>query len=86
MIEKLGKEIKNLHAKYKLTIPNKVHIAVSHVPDYIDLTQFSLGQTSDQLIEASHQYVNKRFMGSRYFVKNLENPTMEKNYFREQII
>ena len=46
---------------------------IHHVPDYISLTKLPLGQTSDQLIEAMHQYVNRRFTGSRQTVNNVEN-------------
>ena len=47
---------------------------MTHVPEYIMQTQHSLGETSDQIIEASHQYVNKRFERSNYKVKDVTNP------------
>ena len=63
-----------LHEKFKLTITNKIHIMITHVPEYIMETKLSLGQTSDQLIEASHQYVNKRFNSSHYKINNVDSP------------
>ena len=56
------------HKKFKITLPNKLHITVSHVPEYILENKLALGQTSDQVIEATHQFVNKRLQGSRYWV------------------
>ena len=73
VIDKLEVAFHTIHTKFGSTIPNKVHIMISHVPEYIALIKLSLGQTSDQLIEAMHQYVNRRFTGSRYTVNNVEN-------------
>ena len=73
VIDKLEISFNTLHIKFGCTIPNKAHIMVAHVPDYIVFSKIPLGQTSDQLIEAMHQYVNRRFLGSRYTVNNVEN-------------
>ena len=51
-----------------------MYIIITLIPEYIEETRLSLGQTSDQLIEASHQHVNKRFQVSNYTVKDVENP------------
>ena len=69
VIDKLEETFNTIHTKFGSTIPNKVHIMIAHVPEYIALTKRPLGQTSDQLIEAMHQYV----IGSRYTVNNVEN-------------
>ena len=74
IIKDLEKTVNILKDNFQVSITNKMHILVTHVPEYIQETRLSLGQTSDQLIEASHQYVNKRFQGSNYYVKNVENP------------
>ena len=55
---------------------------MSHVPEYILENKLALGQTSDQVIEATHQFVNKRLQGSRYWVKNVDNPLHGKNLLR----
>ena len=74
IIKELEKSVNILKDKFKISITNKMHIIIAHVPEYIQETRLSLGQTSDQLIEASHQHVNKRFQGSNYTVKDIENP------------
>ena len=56
----------NLHSKYKLSIPNKVHIIMDHVGDYIEATNKGLGQVSDQIVEAAHSALNKRLVSSNY--------------------
>ena len=75
IIKELEDTVNILKDKFAVSITNKMHIITTHVPEYIEETRLSLGQTSDQIIESSHQYVNKRFMGSNYFVKNVENPS-----------
>ena len=54
-----------------MTIPNKVHIIIDHVEDYIDATGHGLGTTSDQMVEACHSQLNKRLVSSNYWVKDL---------------
>ena len=63
-----------LHEVFNVSYTNKCHIIIDHVPDYIRENKLSLGQTSDQVIESSHQYVNRRFNNSNYKVNNVENP------------
>ena len=60
-----------LHQEYKMTIPNKVHIIIDHVEDYIDATGHGLGTTRDQMVEACHSQLNKRLVSSNYWVKDL---------------
>ena len=43
---------------------SKVYIAVTHFPEYIAKTKLALGQTSDQVLEATDQHTNKILMGS----------------------
>ena len=64
----------NLKQNFKVTIPNKWHYAIEHVHEYIDKTNLSLGRTSDQLIESSHQHANKLFSRSKYYVKDVSSP------------
>ena len=52
IINEFDKNFTVLHEQFKLTVINKIHIIVTHVPEYIKETKHSLGQNSDQLIEA----------------------------------
>ena len=79
IIKELEDTVNILKDKFAVSITNKMHIITTHVPEYIEETRLSLGQTSDQIIESSHQYVNKRFMDSNYFVKNVENYDLVKD-------
>lgn len=54
----------------KLTIPNKTHFIIDHLEDYFDTTKESLGETSDQTIEAMHSFVDKLMKKSMYHVKD----------------
>ena len=49
-----------LHDKYKVTIPNKVHIIVTHLVEYFDERGITLNQTSDQTIESMHHELFRR--------------------------
>ena len=71
-----------LHEVFKVSYTNKTHIIIDHVPEYIRENKLSLGQTSDQLIEACHQYVNKRFQNSHYKVNNVDNPQNGSNLLK----
>ena len=61
-----------LQGKYGMSITPKIHILITHVPQYIRLTGKSLGFISDQTIENAHQIVNKRMESSNYYVKAVE--------------
>ena len=77
--------IKNFEDKYnilkdtfKVSITNKIHIMSEHIPEYIREKELSLGRSSDQLIESTHQHTNKIFSRSKYFVKNVSSPYHKK--------
>ena len=55
---------------------------MDHYKQYIAKTKLALGQTNDQVIEGTHQYTNKILMGSRYWVKDLDNPLQGENLLR----
>ena len=59
--------------KYKVGFTNKSHVICAHVPEYVEEKGVSLGRTSDQLIEQTHQHTNKLFNRSHYYVKNLNS-------------
>ena len=44
------------HEKYDINIPNKVHIIMDYVGDYIELTGKLLGHISDQIVECAHSH------------------------------
>ena len=71
-----------LQDKFSVSVTNKMHIIVTHMPEYFMETQHSLGQTSDQIIESSHQYINKRFDRSNYKVKDVTNPIHGENLLK----
>ena len=48
------------------------------MPEYIEENDLSLGRTSDQLIESSHQHTNKLFNRSKYYVKDVSSPAHKK--------
>ena len=71
-----------LNELFKVSYTNKIHIIIDHVPEYIREKKLSLGQTSDQVIEASHQFVNKRFQNSKYTINNTEHPNHGKKLLK----
>ena len=46
---------------------------MEHIADYCDEFGVSLGQCSDQTIEAVHQVVNQIFSSSKYYIKFTEH-------------
>ena len=67
-----------LHEEFGVSITNKVHIIISHFQDYFDLTGKALGETTDQLTEACHQYVNKKLEDSNNTVKDVTSDSHGK--------
>ena len=47
--------------KFRLSITPKIHIIFDHLEDQLNITKRGLGRKTDQLIETTHAYVNKRF-------------------------
>ena len=68
----------DLRKKFGVTIPNKWHYVIEHVSEYIDDNNLSLGRTSDQVIESTHQHTNKLFTRSKYHVKDISSPAHKK--------
>ena len=62
-----------LRETYGISIPNRAHIIMAHVDEYIFLTGHSLGRVSDQVVESAHSALNKRLERSNYWVKDLES-------------
>lgn len=67
----------NLRKKCNVTIPNKWHYVIEHVPEYVDKKNISLGRTSDQLIESVHQHTNK-FSADLHILSKTSVPLLTK--------
>ena len=82
VIKEFAQNMNILHENFSLSYTNKIHIIIDHVPEYLRENKLSLGQTSDQLIEASHQFVNKRFTNSKYTINNVDYPSHDKKLLK----
>ena len=69
-----------LKVKYKVSITNKCHIAITHVQQTIQRTGKALGEFSEQVVEATHQKFNTVWQW--YKVKNLECIYHGLNFFK----
>ena len=56
-----------------ISVPNKVNFLQEHLEDCLDMTGEGLGQVDDGVVEAMHQFLDKRMRISNYVVKNLES-------------
>ena len=72
----------DLHKKWGLSYTPKFHIIEAHLKYYFKETGTSLGYYTDQLIEAMHQYVNKRFTNSNYYVKDITSDINGEKLFK----
>ena len=50
-----------------------MHFLQDHFEDELDMTGQGLGEVDDGVVEAMHQYLDKRMRISNYGVKNLES-------------
>ena len=50
-----------------------MHLILDHFEDYFDLTGEALGNTSDQLVEAMHQYKDVMLKKSGYWIKDFSS-------------
>ena len=51
----------------------KVHLLKDHLEDYLNIIGEGLGEVDDGVVEAMHQFLEKRMRISNYFVKQLES-------------
>ena len=66
--------VENFSRKYRalgISITPKVHTVEKHIVQFIQMAECSLGQYSDQLIEACHSEFEHVF--KRFFIKNEDN-------------
>ena len=73
VIIKFKQDYSDLRAIFEISVPNKVHFLQDHLEDLLDMTGEGLGEVDDGVVEAMHQFLEKRMRISNYFVKNLES-------------
>ena len=73
VIIKFKQDYSDINAIFGISVPNKVHFLQDHLEDYLDMTGEGLGQVDDGVVEAMHQFLDKRMRVSNYVVKNLES-------------
>ena len=71
-----------LKKRFGVSEPNKCHIISCHLETYFSMTGNALGTTSDQIVEASHQLVNRRFVTSNYVVKDVHQAAYAEKFHR----
>ena len=70
-----------LHVNLDLSLNPKIHIIIEHIADYCHEFGVSLGQCSDQTVEAIHQAVNQRFLNSKYYIKFTDSDKQGEKLF-----
>ena len=73
VIIKFKQDYSDISTIFGISVPNKVHFLQDHLEDYLDMTGKGLGQGEDGVVEAMHQFLDKRMRISNYVVKNLES-------------
>jgi hypothetical protein len=80
-IENFSQAWLKLNVEHGVSVPNKVHIIIDHVFDYISKTGKWLGRVTDQVVESCHNALNKRLTSSNYWVKNVDSVLHENFLF-----
>ena len=70
-----------LYVNHGLSLTPKIHIIMEHIADYCHEFGVSLGQFSDQTIEAVHQVVNQRFLNLKYYIKFTDSDKQGEKLF-----
>lgn len=73
IITKFKEDFSDLRAIFDITVTNKIHFLQDHLEDQLDMTGEGLGEVDDGVVEAMHQYLDKRMRIGNYTVKNLES-------------
>ena len=73
VITKFKQDFSDLRAIFEISITNKIHFLQDHLEDQLDMTGEGLGEVDDGVVEAMHQFLDKRMRISNYTVKNLES-------------
>ena len=75
MIRKFNQDYSDLRAIFGISVPNKVHYLQDYLEDQLEMTGKGLGEVDDGVVEAMHQYLDKRMKISNYTVKNFGSKT-----------
>ena len=59
---------------------NNLHILITHIPEYIEKSEYRLGMASDQAVEAMHQELGRRMEKSMYAIKAVYTTVQGKSY------
>ena len=81
-IEIFKGKIEILNKDFGFSITNKIHTIFDHITDYISMSGRTLGETNDQVIEATHQDLNQRIQSSKYEVVNKRSPRHGRQLLR----
>jgi len=56
---------------FKISVTNKVHIMIKHVPQFIELKGISLGGYSEEAVESAHHSFDLHY--NRYRIKDINH-------------
>ena len=73
VIAKFKADFSDLRAIFDISVSNKLHFLQDHLEDQLDMTGEGLGEVDDGVVEAMHQFLDKRMRLSNYIVKKLES-------------
>ena len=82
VIEELKLSWMILKNKFGITVPNKIHILIDHLPVYLEKFSKTLYNLSDQTIESTHQEFAKRMEAGQYNIKNYRSVIHGKKLLR----
>ena len=63
-----------LKDQFTISVTNKVHVIIDHLPEYFERNKTTLLKTSDQTIEATHSKLDQFLKTHGYFRKNNDDP------------
>ena len=82
LIDNFCASVHILHEDFALSFTPKFHIVEKHLKLYFQQTGKSLGFYTDQLVEAMHQYTDRRITNSNYFVKDINSDIQGENLLK----
>ena len=69
-----------LHREFKVSVTNKIHIILTHVQEFCEMTDKALGEFSEQETENAHTAYDDTW--SRYKVKDSSSCVYHQQYFK----
>ena len=73
VIKSFENSYNSLKTQFKISIPNKIHVMISHLSTYLKNSGESLKKVTDQTIEATHSKLDQFLRSHGYFRKNIES-------------